>query len=179
MDRCVRERKSWSWSEIKRQKKKERVFPVERQKKEASFFLSKSLKIIVFMSFCICQFIVYWAAVEESSSVIMSQKDEPSRILKYLYLGGKAHAKDRNLLRKLNITHVVNCSPSRRLSLTVDTHATTPFILYVALHLLFSCWIVLAAYIVCVCVCSVDKNFGIPNYFSKDGITYLRVPIFE
>ena len=83
----------------------------------------------------------------------MSQKEEPSRILKYLYLGmkslgnvvlccqhaqnsltvslmdcdivvlmhyhltivgGKVHAKDKELLQKLNITHVVNCSPSRR-----------------------------------------------------------------
>ena len=40
--------------------------------------------------------------------------DKPSRILKHLYLGSKVHAKDKVLLKKLNITHVVNCSPPRR-----------------------------------------------------------------
>lgn len=70
----------------------------------------------------------------------MSSSEEPTQILKYLYLGGKVHAKDKDMLQKLNITHVVNCSPPR----------------------------------------SVDKNFGIPNYYEKEGrIKYLRVPIFD
>lgn len=40
--------------------------------------------------------------------------DKPSKILKYLYLGSKSHAKERSLLSSLGITHIVNCTPPRR-----------------------------------------------------------------
>eukprot|EP01041_Mallomonas_annulata_P009089 gene9090-18833_t len=46
----------------------------------------------------------------------------PSRILDYLYLGGRIHAKNRDLLRKLNINHILNCTPQR----SVDPEAGCP-----------------------------------------------------
>jgi hypothetical protein len=49
-----------------------------------------------------------------SSSSSSSEDRAPSRVVRYLWLGGKAHAKDRELLRRLGVTHVVNCSPPRR-----------------------------------------------------------------
>lgn len=38
---------------------------------------------------------------------------EPAAILDFLLVGDQAHAKDRKLLRKLNITHIINCTPTR------------------------------------------------------------------
>jgi hypothetical protein len=45
----------------------------------------------------------------------------PSKILKYLFLGGKQHAKDRQSLRDLKITHILNCTPPRRSFQTFST----------------------------------------------------------
>lgn len=45
-----------------------------------------------------------------SSSVAI---DRPSKILKYLYLGSKVHAKSKSLLLELKVTHVLNCTPKR------------------------------------------------------------------
>jgi hypothetical protein len=42
------------------------------------------------------------------------QEDPPSKILKYLYLGGKQHAKMRSMLDSLKISYVLNCTPPRR-----------------------------------------------------------------
>jgi hypothetical protein len=45
-------------------------------------------------------------------SIITDSK--PSKILKYIFLGSKSHAKSKNLLRELNITHILNCTPSKK-----------------------------------------------------------------
>ena len=39
----------------------------------------------------------------------------PSQILSFLYIGGKNDAKDRNLLKELNIKYILNCTPTRNL----------------------------------------------------------------
>jgi hypothetical protein len=41
------------------------------------------------------------------------QGAEPGRVLPYLYLGGKVHARDKKMLKRLNINHIVNLTPSR------------------------------------------------------------------
>ncbi|KAJ1416669.1 hypothetical protein B484DRAFT_310195, partial [Ochromonadaceae sp. CCMP2298] len=38
---------------------------------------------------------------------------KPSQILSYIYIGNRAHAKSRELLQKLNIKYVLNCTPER------------------------------------------------------------------
>ena len=38
-----------------------------------------------------------------------------SKILKNIYLGGKAEAKNSNLLKSLNIKYILNCTPTRNL----------------------------------------------------------------
>lgn len=39
----------------------------------------------------------------------------PTRVLSYLYLGSRKHAKDRSTLLALNIKSVVNCTPTKKL----------------------------------------------------------------
>lgn len=48
--------------------------------------------------------------------------DKPSEVLPHLLLGSKAHAKDRELLRALGVTHVLNVTPPK----TVDPVAGVP-----------------------------------------------------
>ena len=38
---------------------------------------------------------------------------KPSKILSHLYLGGKPEAKAKQTLQELNITYILNCTPSR------------------------------------------------------------------
>mmetsp|Transcript_2422 Transcript_2422/g.4034 ORF Transcript_2422/g.4034 Transcript_2422/m.4034 type:complete len:227 (-) Transcript_2422:1-681(-) len=45
-----------------------------------------------------------------------------SQVLSYLYLGGKADAKDKTKLQKLKIKYILNCTPPR----TVDPEAGCP-----------------------------------------------------
>ena len=40
---------------------------------------------------------------------------KPSKILNYLYVGDKNHAKSKNLLKELNITHILNCTPNKNI----------------------------------------------------------------
>ena len=54
------------------------------------------------------------------SSTISDLK--PSRILGNVYLGSRVHAKSRALLEDLNITHILNCTPTR----TMDIEAGCP-----------------------------------------------------
>ena len=44
----------------------------------------------------------------------MSKSDLPAKILDYLFVGGKVHAKNRGLLKDYKITHVLNMTPPRR-----------------------------------------------------------------
>lgn len=41
---------------------------------------------------------------------------EPTRVLPHLFLGSKAHARDRALLQRLGITHILNVRPPAFLS---------------------------------------------------------------
>jgi len=50
-----------------------------------------------------------------SSSSSLSSSSGPSRLLKYVFVGSKADAKDRDLLKRLGISHILNCTPSRKL----------------------------------------------------------------
>ncbi|TYZ61047.1 hypothetical protein PybrP1_012136 [[Pythium] brassicae (nom. inval.)] len=52
----------------------------------------------------------------------MAGDDEPARVLPHVFLGSKAHARDRELLARLQITHVLNVTPPR----TVDPVAGVP-----------------------------------------------------
>jgi len=49
-----------------------------------------------------------------SSSSSSGSSNLPSKILSYLYLGGKSHAKDKQMLSELRITHILNCTPTRK-----------------------------------------------------------------
>ncbi|CEG48077.1 dual specificity protein catalytic domain-containing [Plasmopara halstedii] len=40
---------------------------------------------------------------------------EPSRILEHIYLGSRAHARDKNLLQRLHITHILNVTPQKEM----------------------------------------------------------------
>ncbi|CAK4769937.1 unnamed protein product [Aphanomyces euteiches] len=46
----------------------------------------------------------------------------PSQILDYLFLGGRHHAKNRDHLKALGITHILNVTPPRK----VDPVAGVP-----------------------------------------------------
>ena len=46
----------------------------------------------------------------------------PTKILDHLFLGSKAHARDRDLLEQLKITHILNVTPPK----TVDPVAGVP-----------------------------------------------------
>jgi protein-tyrosine phosphatase len=82
-------------------------------------------------------------------------KDEmPSKVLKYLFLGGKQHAKERDTLRHLKITYILNCTPPKRFRKLrhFSPHS----------------------------VCSVDPEAGCPNFFEKDSsLTYKRIALFD
>ena len=43
----------------------------------------------------------------------MADCEKPTQILKYLYIGGSKNAKDKKLLRELNIKYILNCTPKR------------------------------------------------------------------
>lgn len=55
-----------------------------------------------------------------SSDINLPKK--PSQILKYLYIGGKNDAKDKELLKELKIKYILNCTPTRN----VDPEAGCP-----------------------------------------------------
>ncbi|GAB9470628.1 Phosphatase slingshot 2 protein [Globisporangium polare] len=52
----------------------------------------------------------------------MASDAEPTLILAHLFLGSKAHARDRELLQRLKITHILNVTPPK----TVDPAAGVP-----------------------------------------------------
>jgi hypothetical protein len=57
-----------------------------------------------------------WHNLPKSGMQFSKDQDkEPARILPFLYLGGKAHAKDKGTLNRLNIKHILNMTPSREM----------------------------------------------------------------
>ncbi|DAZ96519.1 TPA: hypothetical protein N0F65_008070 [Lagenidium giganteum] len=46
-------------------------------------------------------------------ALIMSNDAAPAQVLEHVFLGAKAHAKDKELLQRLNITHILNVTPTR------------------------------------------------------------------
>ncbi|TMW65953.1 hypothetical protein Poli38472_003718 [Pythium oligandrum] len=48
--------------------------------------------------------------------------DEPAHVIDHVFLGSRAHAKDRELLEKLQITHILNVTPPKK----VDPSAGVP-----------------------------------------------------
>jgi protein-tyrosine phosphatase len=43
----------------------------------------------------------------------MAVCEKPTQILKYLYIGNSKNAKDKKLLKELNIKYILNCTPKR------------------------------------------------------------------
>lgn len=39
---------------------------------------------------------------------------EPSQILEHVFLGSRAHARDKELLQRLGITHILNVTPPKK-----------------------------------------------------------------
>ena len=58
-------------------------------------------------------FLLSISPLSQSFISTMASDEKPSSVLKYLYLGDKFHARDKECLKKLNITHILNCTPSR------------------------------------------------------------------
>jgi hypothetical protein len=55
-----------------------------------------------------------WHSLPKSGMEFKDEQGaEPGRILPYLFLGGKVHARDKATLKRLKINHILNMSPTR------------------------------------------------------------------
>ena len=52
--------------------------------------------------------------IEEDMWTLEMEEKRPSKILSFLYIGSREHAKDKKMLLELNIKYILNCTPKRK-----------------------------------------------------------------
>ncbi|KAF1334027.1 Phosphatase slingshot 2 protein, partial [Globisporangium splendens] len=101
----------------------------------------------------------------------MAEDAAPAMILEHLFLGSKAHARDRELLTRLRITHILNRELNMSSCFAREEHIES----ILALISLFAC-----SKVQVTPPRTTDPAAGVPNFFEKDkSFTYRRCPIFD